>query len=124
MCGNGKAIHLGHVRVEQHERERLALFPGLCESGECLRPAVDHGGPHLPATEHILENASVGGIVIDHEHREIAYRDLRHGLGRGLRGMPDRKADGEAECAAPSDFAVDPELSSHQFDEAFGNCQS
>ena len=61
--GDGKAIHLGHVRVEQHERERLALRPGLCEPGECLPPAVDHGGPHLPATEHLLENASVGGII-------------------------------------------------------------
>ena len=85
--GDRKAIHLGHVRIEQHECEGLALRPGLLEPGERLPSAIDHGGPHLPATQHLLENVPVGGIIIDHQHWEVAYRYLRHGLGRGLRGM-------------------------------------
>ena len=118
VCGDGKAIHLRHVRIEQHEREGLALRSGLLELGECLPSTRDHSGPHLPATQHLLENAPIRGIIVDHQHRQVTYRDIRHGLTRSFRGVPDRKADGEAECAATSDLAVDPELSIHQLDEA------
>jgi hypothetical protein len=63
------------VGIKQHRRKRLALLSGLLEQGEPLLSTLGHGGPHLPAAQRLLENASVGGIIVDHQHGQVAHLD-------------------------------------------------
>src|SRR4030095_755623 len=55
-----------------------------------------------------MENESVGGIIVDHEHGEVAH--IAHWCGRhcGLRCVTDLQADGAATRAATATLTLAP----------------
>ena len=82
--GKGKAIHDRHHRVEQNKRERPALFACLAHDFERLVPAGNGRGLDVPAAQHLFENPTIGGIVVDDEDRQftpvqkVQRRPARH----------------------------------------------
>ena len=86
---------------------------------------------HSPAGEHLLEDASVGGIVVHHQDSQT--RELwRLGVGlllpllSWLRGQCRGKVEpgGEVESAAAARLAFHADVSSHHFDQARGDAEA
>ena len=104
-------------------------MPGICASSSskvtgsrfslarlsaarAVQPLSTDGGPHAPLSQRSLQDAPVGGIVVDHQHvntleREVIVALLAGSLVRQL------KEAGEMERAALARFALDPDAAAH-----------
>ena len=73
--GQGQAVRVGHPGVEQHQRVRPAAGRAVPE-GIHRRDAVAHRHRlHLPAAQPLLQDVTVGGVVIDDQHRQVVQQD-------------------------------------------------
>ena len=109
-----EAVDPGHLRVGQHDRERLAGASGLLDrlqriagTGRCL-------DLHAPVVEHLLQDAAIGPVVVDHEHPQPAERVQLRPRQRVVR---DAQVDLEGECAALPRHAGQLDLPAHQGDQ-------
>ena len=69
-------------------------------------PSPTAVGLHLPIAEPLLQDVAVGGVVVDHEHPQVAEQDRRQGRGRlrGVRLAAELRREGEG--AAPARLAL------------------
>ena len=65
-----EAVHVRHVRVEQHEREtavpRTRASFSACSAAAPLSTAV---GSHVPAQQQVVQDAPVDLVVVDDRAR-------------------------------------------------------
>ena len=87
--GQGQAVDVGHAGVEQHQRVRPALRNAVPEGVHGRQPVAHRRRFHLPAAQPLLQDAAVGGVVIDDQHRQVAEQDRRPGGDRLRRGAAD-----------------------------------
>jgi len=72
LLHQGKTVHLRHHVVQQDQGKRLAGLLRLLQHRQRLFSAGDHGRFHAPTREHALQDAAVGGIVVDGQDRQSA----------------------------------------------------
>src|SRR4030095_7295343 len=72
LFGHAKAIHTGHWSSQENQRERP--FGSLRLLQRCQRRSgiSRQYGSHIPTAEYLFEDLQIDGIVVDHEHGEIA----------------------------------------------------
>ncbi len=101
------------MAVEQHEIERAVRLGGAPNRDQRRRPIVHALRQHAPAARPLLEDAAVGRVVVDDQHREAAH------VGRVAFRLLLRAAEpgGELEGAALAFDALDPDASAHHTDE-------
>ena len=59
------------MRVEQ-DQGNGSPAGGRARSAATASAAVDDRRPHVPVGKHLLEDAAVGGVVVDDQHRQAA----------------------------------------------------
>ena len=93
-------------------------------SANALVASGDRRRCHAPAREHLVEDAAIGGIVIDHEHAQALERFTADRARRG-RGLVRRvEVGGEMKRAALADCALDPHPAVHQLHEPLRDRQT
>ena len=88
--GQGEAVHVRHVSIKQHQRERLARRAAPARLASASRPP-DASRPHTPTTEHFLQDAAVGRVVVHHQYGQICP-----GRSASLASPPSRAGIAEA----------------------------
>ena len=78
--GQRQAIRVGHAGIQQHQRVRPAAGSAVPEGIHGRHPVAHRRRLHLPAAQPLLQDVAVGGVVIDHQHRQVVEQDRR--LGR------------------------------------------
>ena len=81
-------------------------------------------GHHLPTAEDLVEDAAVGGVVIDDEHPHPMKTRRFRGQGFGGLAVGQVEADDKVEPASPADFAFHPDTAAHEADQARGDGQA
>ena len=115
--GDGEAIELGHHHVEQDEVERCAAGHRALQLGQRSRPVGYGGRLHVPVGEDVVQDATIGAVVIDHQHAHAAQpRRLRRRDRHGGR-LPDLEAGGKMKLTALADLALEPDATAHQLDQ-------
>ncbi len=71
LRGDLEAVQVRHVRVEQHQPERLSVSRRRRERLDRRTPAVDERRPHTPARGLRLEDAAIQRVVVDDQHAQI-----------------------------------------------------
>ena len=122
--GQVEAVHLGHVRVGQHQAERASLEAGLLEGQKGGLGAVDGHRPHPPMGQHFVEDPPVRGVVVHDEDRQVLQVRETERRDRFPFLVMKAERNGEEERAAAADLAFDLKLSLHQGDELGGNRQA
>ena len=122
VFGEREAVGVGHVSVEQHERERLAAGDRRGQFAQGIVCVLDDRRTHPPVLQHLFEDAAVRGVVIDDEYPQVFEHD-RHKLVFGMLMCLQLETRGEVERTAASDFALDPDLTMHQAHEPSRNRQ-
>ena len=89
LGGQGQAVDVRHSAVKKHERVGMALRHAVPESVHGRHAVAGGRRLHLVAAQPLLEDAAVGRIVIDDQHRQPAERKWRHGGESIRRGLPD-----------------------------------
>ena len=108
-----EAVHLGHVRIEQHEPN------GWCLAGRGRRsrstrgaPAIDQRRLHPPARDPVQQHPAIHRVVVDDEHRQAASASVVASVA-----SVTSSDHGEVKRAAGVGHALDPDASAHQPDE-------
>ena len=70
--GQGEAIHLRHVSIQQHQRERFAALMGRLQSLQRRGGVLDGDWPHLPLRQRFGEDEAIGGVIVHHQHGQPA----------------------------------------------------
>ena len=109
-----KAVHAGHVGVEQDQGEWASGSGRFVEMGERRYTSVNGLGPHLPAAQHLEENQPVRGVVVHDQHREILQRSRGYAPRRRRRKLRESQRCREVECTALPHFALQPDAPAHQ----------
>ena len=78
--------------------------------------------PQLP--QHLFEDAAVGGVVIDHEHRQVVQPFRLRRRRPGHRAVRQAEAGREVEGAALADRALDPDPAAHHLHQLRGDGQA
>ena len=119
-----KPVDVGHLAVGDHDVKLLRPVGGASEKSQCARRVGDRRRCHAPAREHLVEDAAIGGIVIDHEHAQALERFPADRARRG-RGLVRRvEVGGEMKRAALADGAFDPHPAVHQLHEPLRDRQT
>src|SRR5215510_6418380 len=117
VCCQGKAVHVGHHGIEEHQRKRCPQVPCVRESGQCSLAALDYRWSHTPVAEHVAEDTTIGGIVIDDQHGQIAHlRPIRQ-CWPVFCQSGTAEADSEMEGTTLVDDTLQPQLSLHHLDQ-------
>ena len=127
-----ESVHNRHLYVEDHDVEFFAGLLGFLTGFQGLRSPADHGGVKPYAKEHLLEDITAGGVVVDRQNLQ-AFGDGgqfgRNGfLGLFLEGEAGRevkrRSDGVGVGFLPRRVAFDPNASFHELDEIFRDRQA
>ena len=89
VVGQSEAVHLRHLRIEQHERIRLSLSDCVLEFLQGLPSALDGHRLHVPAGQHLAEDEAIGGIVVHDQDGQTPQIDWLAVIARVFRA-PDR----------------------------------
>ncbi len=116
LLGQGEAIHLRHLGVQQHEREVRALGGGPVQLAQRRRPAFHRQRLHPPVGQHLLKDKPVCGVVINNKHRQALNVSGSGGKRRPYVFLK-LTADSEVEGAALTLFAFHPDAPPHQPDK-------
>ena len=65
-----EAVHARHLRVHQQQGKADAPAIGFLKHGDGFRSAGRQLRPHTPVAQHLSQNATVGRIIIHHQHRQ------------------------------------------------------
>src|SRR6185312_4438493 len=80
---------------------------------------------HAPMCEKTVENPQIGTVVVDNQHLDVAeLRMVWRCLHRDTLVLRMCHADREMELRTHADFAFDPQLSAHHFNQVPGNRES
>src|SRR2546430_2891341 len=77
----------------------------------------------MPAVNHLLQNFTIGGVVVHNQDGKPSKRVLVSHFGLVGCSFPQRKTRCETERAAFVWFAFHPDATSHDINDAFGNRQ-
>jgi hypothetical protein len=113
-----ESVDLGHLVVGDHHVEARPRARSRLQRRHGRFGITHRRRRHVPAREHLLEDAAVRRVVVDDEHTQSFERARfreRRGRDGGL-GLVERCR--EEERAASTLRALDPDPSAHQLDEA------
>src|SRR5208337_5695498 len=113
--GDGKAIPLGEARIQQDDAERSLLLFCLAQCEQRLSTASAENGLRVPSPEQTSQNSQAGGVIVHHQHL-LALKVGWRSFFPGWRGR--MKAGGEVKGASLADFALQPDLAAHHFDQS------
>ena len=119
-----KTVHLRHDAIDDYQSEiRLCLCP-LTKHGKCHRTAGGQCWFHAPHFQHFIENASIRGVIINHQHVHVLQMGDVHLVVLFWLDCSNAEIDGKVERTSASDFTLNPDPPSHQLDELCRDCES
>ena len=84
--GQREAVRVRHLNIRQHEREGLSRLAAPRAAPSSASATLGRQRRHhVPAEEHLFEQAPVRGVVVDDEDGQVSQID-RVGNGRDRRG--------------------------------------
>ena len=124
MLDQRKSVHLGHHVVQQDKGERLAGPLRMLQYGQCLFAAGHHGGFHSPVQQQALQDPSIGGVIVDSQHRQAAQ--LSGFLGETPLQCAGRQTElgGEVKSTALSGLTLHPDAPVHALHQFRGDSQA
>jgi hypothetical protein len=63
-----EAVDLGHLAVGDQDVKAAGAACGLAQNRERMPGVGHHRGRHTPAGEHLVEDAAIGGVVVNDQH--------------------------------------------------------
>ena len=117
--GHVRAVHAGHLVVEDDAVDAGAELRGAVEEGEPHGAAFRRRAVETPASQLFQQDFAVDRIVVDDQHPGAGDVD-RHGR-RGRARRMRRHRRGEPEDRAAADLALDADLAAHQIDQPRGD---
>ena len=93
------------------------------ERFQSRRGRFDDRRPQLPVAQHLGQHLPVGGIVVDHQHRQIGSVGPQRRFRRPVGGRIG-EAGREVERAAGAELALHPDPAAHQVGQPRGNGQA
>src|SRR5688572_12781422 len=84
------------------------------QNGECGLATVDEGGTHLPMHQDVVQNTSVGGVIVYDQNWHLTHVERGRAGGSCHWFEGHSKDDGEMESASLSYFTFQPQPPSHQ----------
>ena len=124
MLDQRVAVHVGHMHVDQCQGKGLAGAGGSKHGVQSGRTARHQGRPQLPLVQRFLQDAAVGGVVVDHQHLHAIHRLRLRQHRREGRAARQSEARGEMEGAAFAELAFHPDAPVHGFHQPAGDRQS
>ena len=67
--------------------------------------------------QHVMQDESIGGVIVDHQRRDVVHADCLFGEQGGRWRTLDSKPRGKVECTSLAYNALYPQLSTHQLYE-------
>jgi hypothetical protein len=121
LAGQGDAVHIIHLHIENGEGKGLAGLGGLAQAEERVSGCGDRGGFHAQERDLLGEQGAVGLVMISDE--DGGAGELGADGGRGGVGMWGEffETGGEPERGSLADGAFDADLAAHHFDDLFGD---
>ena len=124
LGGQRQAVHVGHADVEKHQRIRLAAGGAVPKGVHGRHAVADCHSLHLPAAQPLLEDAAVGAVIIDDQHRQVVKQHRRSdsNLLRWLRLTTEPRREGKGATLAR--LACHGDLPTHQGHQPGGDGQA
>ena len=112
-----ETVHAGHVCVQQNQAEGLSAAIGPLDGFERLLATSNCNRLHPPATEELLEDAPVDGVVVYNERRHVPQGLEAH--RRTVSNLRSGKLQfhGDMKRAACAGLAFDPQAPTHEVDQ-------
>ena len=78
--------------VEQYQTKWLARTFALFQQLQGRNAPFGQGRLHLPVVQHVLEQASIGGVVVHHQNRQSVQADRFHRSRRWVDSASPKRA--------------------------------